>query len=475
MSTRSEILGFDIPVILRRAAIYAGVLLTVTAVYAALVLAARSWLRELGPLAGTYGELLFLAAAIPAFDPVKMRVGRLVDRILFPSRIEFSRVIAEVTRALPGLLRPDDIVSLLLKSAGEGLGLRCMYFLRHANDGGFCNSYQLESLRQDGTLALRSGQIQRQMTQIFLDLPERRAIALSEIETDDRNRSAWQRELSALRSLGVEVVLALRRDEEIAGYLLLGAKRDGSLYSSEDIHLLEIMADQAAIALENARLVREREELARDLHDCAAQSVYALKLQAELIELLVEKDAERAIRIAEEARVGAANVMRTLRGYSARMDGGENEAQVDFVEKSRALIRKFEEARSLKIDFEIEGEDKLRWMPEALPHLFPILQEGVTNVIRHSGASRLVIRLVVGSEGIEFSLADDGRGLPPGFHQISGIGGEHRGLRNIESRVRELGGHLQIDSRPGTGTRLTIRIPHRHRVAASPAEALLDL
>ena len=131
MSTRSEILGFDIPVILRRAAIYAGVLLTVTAVYAALVLAARSWLRELGPLAGTYGELLFLAAAIPAFDPVKMRVGRLVDRILFPSRIEFSRVIAEVTRALPGLLRPDDIVSLLLKSAGEGLGLRCMYFLRH--------------------------------------------------------------------------------------------------------------------------------------------------------------------------------------------------------------------------------------------------------------------------------------------------------------------------------------------------------
>lgn len=447
---------FDIPVILQRAAAYAGVLVSVTAVYVGLVLGGRSLLREFGALASPYGDLLFLAAAIPAFDPVRVRVSRLLDRTLFPSRLEFSRVIGEVTRALAGLLRPDEIVSLLLKSAGEGLGLRRMYLFRYHNGG---SAYRLEWLRRDGSLAVRSGRIERRVDEIFHELRERRAVTVSEIEADDRYRKLWSRELSVLRSLGVEIVLALHRDEEITGYLLLGAKRDGGLYSSDDVDLLKVMADQAATALENAHLVREREGLARDLHDCAVQSVYALKLQAELIEMLIERDPARAVAIAEEARARAAEVMRTLRGYSARLNEIRSEAEDDFVRKARALIRDFEETRSLKIDFEIEGEEELRGMPEVLPHLFPIIQEGGMNVIKHSGASRLAIRLAAASSEIEVSLADDGRGMPPDFGRVAEGDGEHRGLRNITSRVRELGGEFLIESSPGGGTRLTIRIP----------------
>jgi signal transduction histidine kinase len=88
-------------------------------------------------------------------------------------------------------------------------------------------------------------------------------------------------------------------------------------------------------------------------------------------------------------------------------------------------------------------------------NLFRIFQEALTNVSRHSDASRVEVEFHHGDEEINLSIGDNGRGLPEG-HIVSPTS---YGMRSMFERVEQLGGRIKFDSPPGSGLRVTVRLP----------------
>ncbi len=100
-------------------------------------------------------------------------------------------------------------------------------------------------------------------------------------------------------------------------------------------------------------------------------------------------------------------------------------------------------------------EDGATMPKETAIALFRIVQEGVTNVIRHAGAQSLALRSDLEGDAWRFTLRDDGRGFDTAS---SAVRGSH-GITGMRQRVRALGGRLEIESRPGAGTTLRVTIP----------------
>ena len=97
--------------------------------------------------------------------------------------------------------------------------------------------------------------------------------------------------------------------------------------------------------------------------------------------------------------------------------------------------------------------DSLR--PDVALCLFRVVQEALTNAVRHADPRRIDVQLTTTDEGVEFSVMDDGHGFI--VHERTGSG---LGLRSIDERVRLIRGNVQLQSRPAEGTRLLVRIPH---------------
>jgi signal transduction histidine kinase len=111
-------------------------------------------------------------------------------------------------------------------------------------------------------------------------------------------------------------------------------------------------------------------------------------------------------------------------------------------------------AHSLEIVLDVQGDDT-RLNPQHAAGLYRISQEAISNVLRHSGASHVVLTFDFEPHGICLSVCDNGRGFDPDTLERSG---RHLGLTSMAERAAELGGTCNIDSRIGEGTTLTVRI-----------------
>ena len=117
--------------------------------------------------------------------------------------------------------------------------------------------------------------------------------------------------------------------------------------------------------------------------------------------------------------------------------------------------REFEKRRSIQVDFVVEGEP-VRLSSEYETVLFRITQEALTNIAKHAQATRATVGLTISPSQICLSIEDDGCGFEPQQTQVQEAGW---GLLGIAERAALLGGHYELDSAPGQGTRIEVTIP----------------
>lgn len=229
----------------------------------------------------------------------------------------------------------------------------------------------------------------------------------------------------------------------------------------EERSLLAGIGQQIGVAVENARLyqqaeqlavIKERQRLARELHDSVTQSLYSLTLLAEAGRRLASAgDLKRVqtylIRLGETAQQ-ALKEMRLLvyelRPLVLETEGliGALQQRLDAVEKRAGV-----DARLL-----VEGALEL---PSAVEEgLYRIAQEALNNALKHAAATAVTVRLCANGEGIELEVADNGRGFDP--QSASGQGG--LGLVGMRERAERLRGSFTVLSAPGEGTRVRISI-----------------
>lgn len=199
---------------------------------------------------------------------------------------------------------------------------------------------------------------------------------------------------------------------------------------------------------------RERVRIGFDLHDGPAQTMSAALLQVRMLQ-----DAE-----GDELKSGLADLRSTLSvaleeiyGLIENL-GGRGCAEDGLVPRLRSCVESFAARSGIEPTFEVTGDigagsDSLQIA------VFRIVQEALSNVARHSGATSVDIRLALSDDGVIVEIADNGKGFV-----VDGVAGKPRGrepygLHSMQERARLLEGECTIESAPRRGTRIRVEIP----------------
>lgn len=275
----------------------------------------------------------------------------------------------------------------------------------------------------------------------------------------------------------VHLAAPLQRGGQTIGLLFVGSRRPRG-FDVDDVETLASLANQAAIALENARLqgrlrelavVAERERIAREMHDGLAQVLGYVNTKSQAVETLladgrVEEARAQLGELAAAARSVYVDVREAILGLRSPID--PEEGLVAAIEEYAA---RFAEASKLAavVDATLAAR-ALELPPDVEVQVFRIVQEALTNVRKHAAAHRVRISLSVERDELQVALADDGRGLD-GAGQGAGDW-PHYGVDAIRERAAAIGGTVRWESGAGpdagTTVRLSVPLPE---AAARPA------
>jgi two-component system, NarL family, sensor histidine kinase LiaS len=220
------------------------------------------------------------------------------------------------------------------------------------------------------------------------------------------------------------------------------------------VQSLQKLADEKAELAEQAKsaaTIEERQRLARDLHDAVSQQLFALNMLASAAKRSVEKNQEVAKRQIEEIAdiaLKALGEMRALLLHLRPVHLSDDNLQ----EGMEKLIDELAQKTNIAFETEIDAIEGLSKGVE--DHLFRLLQESLSNALRHSGASLIKLQLTQTSGAVVLKVHDNGKGFDVTEEKKASYG-----LKTMKERCEELGGKLTITSRAGEGTFVDVRIP----------------
>ena len=202
-------------------------------------------------------------------------------------------------------------------------------------------------------------------------------------------------------------------------------------------------------------VLRERSRIAREIHDTLAQGYVGVSVQLELVaELLRRKKLDDAAKQVDATRgyvrEGLADARQSIWALRTQ-DSGDETLPV----KLRRLVDQAADA-DLESRFRVFGA--FRPLPAATEReLLRVAQEAIHNVKKHAAARELLVQLEYNQETIVLTVRDDGRG--GAIRHKPGFAAGHFGITGMQERVEAIGGTLEIDSVPGTGTTIYVRVP----------------
>lgn len=248
------------------------------------------------------------------------------------------------------------------------------------------------------------------------------------------------------------------------GALIAGWRRPGRIPAG-DLAFLENVANQMGVAVENWRLYREtervgaleeRDRLAREMHDGLAQTLTYLKLKAETSQQHAAAGRWAAVaKGLEDIRLAAVETLGDVRQsiVDLRAAGASGDS-ASFLSNLADYLHTWSKLNDIEVELVTSRQD-VQLEDEAALQVLRIIQESLANVRKHAGAHRAWVR-VVDEDGVPlFIVDDDGRGFEPGAEASPG----HFGLALMRERADSIGASVDVESRPGRGTRVILRLP----------------
>ena len=280
------------------------------------------------------------------------------------------------------------------------------------------------------------------------------------ISIDDIHDSPhWPTNSEALDDFGPIIIVPLVAGDSRHGVLWVGNLIGGRRFRDAHQTMLEAFADQAALGLELARqrreteqlsLFRDRDRIARDLHDTVIQRLFATGMQLES-SMRFMTGPEAAERV-QGAVSDLDKTIKEIRSTIYSLQRSDRRPSSSLRARIVELIEELTPALGFTPTLRLEGLVDTRVSTDAGENLLPVLREALSNTARHANASRADVSVVVDDNWVTLTVTDDGVGLADD--------GRRSGLANLEARASTLGGSFVAHRAPEGGTELSWRVPH---------------
>ena len=189
---------------------------------------------------------------------------------------------------------------------------------------------------------------------------------------------------------------------------------------------------------------RERQRLARELHDSATQTIFSMTLTTQSALLLLERNKPQVAVQLDRLDLLAQNALSEMQVLISRL-APDRLAAGGFEATLRQHLADRHELENLSVTLKVEGCQPLEPAEEA--GVFRIAQEALNNIVKHAGVAQAVVRLHL-AEPFWMEIEDRGVGFDARQARADG----QMGLSSMQERAEEIGWHLQVSSSPGTGT-----------------------
>ena len=274
------------------------------------------------------------------------------------------------------------------------------------------------------------------------------------------DRALWRRFLEDYRAyLSVPLII---RNEAYGAITLY--YRDPHEFSDEEIRLATAVANQAALAIESARLrekaqlaaaTAERTRLARELHDSVTQSLYSVTLYSEAAARLLESGKQDpAVGYLREVRDTAQEALREMRLLIFELRPPALE-EVGLAGALQARLQAVEARGGMGADLRVDGAvDEEKIPVHVQSEIYHIVQEALNNVIKHAQAEHVWVHLGFSGQSVCAEVRDDGNGfILTDAEESGGVG-----IQSMRERAERIGAGLSVQSEPGKGTTVKVEL-----------------
>ena len=364
--------------------------------------------------------------------------------------------MSETVLAIAAEREVEPMLRRLVRSARELAGARYAALGIPDGEGAFAQ-FITEGMSDELIAAMGPLPRTHGLLGAMLESPE--SYRTADIRQDPRFRGWWPRAHPQMHSfLGVPIVA---RGSVIAAFYVTD-KEGADEFGEADQRLIEMLAAHAAVAIENARLlersrelsiVEERNRLARELHDSVSQKLFGLVLGAESAGTLLDRDpeaaAEQVARLGELAQEALGELRELI--FELRPASLEEEGLAATLRKEVDVLRRVHGR-----DIEVRIAGAAHCAPESESEVLRIATEALNNALRHAEAERIELRMEARDGRLIVTVADDGIGFDPTDRALRS---RRLGLTSMEERAGALGGALNVVSRRGEGTTVTLEVP----------------
>jgi signal transduction histidine kinase/HAMP domain-containing protein len=373
----------------------------------------------------------------------------------------------DVNVAITSTLDPKTVLELLVEKIDAILPYECIPAVRLLNkENGELERVAYKTFNESewNTRVFRPG---RGLAGVVF--ATKAPLAVLNVQTDPRRQNP---EAARKRGLVSYLGIPLIAKGEVMGILTIYTRKEHR-FGAEEIEFLTTLAGRAAVAIHNAQLYEqvrsgqdqlrtlshrlaeaqesERRTISRELHDEIGQGLTALKLN---LDMSLRTPPHVARANLTEAQGLANELIGRVRDLSLRL----RPAMLDDLGLLPTLVwhcKRYGARTQVRIHLEHGGLER-RFPQEVATAAYRIVQEALTNVVRHSGAAEVVVRLWGNEDSLSIDVEDQGAGFD--LHSLRSAGSTS-GLSGMRERASSLGGQLTVESSPGKGTRITAILP----------------
>ncbi|OGN88364.1 MAG: hypothetical protein A2158_02210 [Chloroflexi bacterium RBG_13_46_14] len=416
---------------------------------------------------------------------IRPKLFSIVDQFFYKETYAYRQVLLRFDREMGNIISLEELAERMLRTIASALRTsQVTIFFQDSGSGDFTTQYSHPKKKSDNA-----------NEQLFVhDSPivdwlrkETNPLNLKHIENISQFIGLWQPERDMLVISNIELLCPIKSRGELIGILALSGKKGGGVYSQEDIEMITSMAGKAGIIIENARMVtilkqqqhqvqhllneaiqaqeNERQRISADLHDSVAQWLAGASYQTQTVEALLtdtnNNDIRNQLNLVEETIDKSLTELR-------RVLIDLRPPSLDELGLSHSLRQSLTSISSngLECSFHEEG-NHTRLEPNVEITVYRVVQEALNNIRKHAEATRVDLYLSYNDDNVIVKIKDNGVGFDLTDTINNAISVGNLGILGMKQRVDMLGGNIDIQTRHGKGTTITLTLPLQPQIDES--------